>query len=315
MDSIVKRELIKIENLSLRISRYEKGLQLRQHDVIRDFHLTVNEGEIIAIVGASGSGKSLLASSLLGVLPANTEIDGLIAYKGKPLSYEHIKRLRGKEFMFIPQMVNHLNPLMKIGRQMESLIKQRNKKQQIEAIFDRVNLDRRVYHYYPHELSGGMTRKVFIAFVIASGASFIIADEPTVGLDSLSIQKILSELKSLMNENKSMLLITHDLLSAIPFADRIAIIYAGTTVEIVDALAFHKDGNKLAHPYTKALWSSLPENDFAPQAGNQPLATEELLGCVYADQCEYVMEKCRREEPKFIETELGMVRCFYAENK
>lgn len=308
------KELLKITNLSLTIFRYEKGLREKRHDVIRDFQLTVKEGEIIAVIGASGSGKSLLASTILGIEPPNSHIKGNILYKGKQLTRRRMEQLLGEEFMLIPQMVNALNPLMKVGKQVEALIKKKNKRKILKGIFAKVGLEDDVYHYYPHELSGGMTRRVFIAMVLASEASFIIADEPTTGLDSNSTNDILSELKLLTNGKKSMIFITHDLLSAIEIADRIAVFYAGTTVEIANSSSFKGDGSALRHPYTKALWRSLPENGFEPFDGTQPLATSRIIGCVYYNQCAQAVKQCKLKQPPITSTKTGMARCFYAKS-
>lgn len=305
-------ELLKIENLSLTIYRYEQGLHEKRHYAIRDFELTVNEGEIIAVIGASGSGKSLLASAILGIEPPNSLIEGTMIYKGKPLNRQNIALLLGKEFMLIPQMVHSLNPLMRIGKQIEILMNGRNKRSKIKEVLERVGLTENVINLYPHELSGGMTRRVFIAMVLASEASFIIADEPTTGLDSNSTSDMLSELKILTSGKKGMIFITHDLKSAIQIADRIAVFYGGTTVEITCSSSFEGDGSKLAHPYTKALWNSLPENSFEPLTGTQPLSTSKIDGCAYFYQCSQSLECCERVQPEILNTETGMVRCFNA---
>jgi len=305
-------ELLKIENLSLTIFRYEQGLREKRHYAIRDFQLTVNEGEIIAIIGASGSGKSLLASSILGIEPPNSLVEGRIMYKGKHLNRESMAPLLGKEFMLIPQMVHSLNPLMRIGKQIEILMDGRNKRSRLKEIIARVGLTDSVINLYPHELSGGMTRRVFIAMVLASDASFILADEPTTGLDSRSTYEMLSELKILTSGNKSMIFITHDLQSAIQIADRVAVFYGGTTVEITSSSFFEGNGSKLVHPYTRALWHSLPNNSFEPLAGTQPLSTSKMKGCVYYNQCSQPLEYCKTKQPMASQMETGMVRCFNA---
>ena len=110
-------EILRVENLSLSFEMYDKGLNKKNLEVIHELSLNVNSGEILAIVGSSGSGKSLLAHSIMGILPTNSKMSGSIKYKGKELDKKYLKELRGKEIAFIPQSVEFLDPLMKIKKQ------------------------------------------------------------------------------------------------------------------------------------------------------------------------------------------------------
>ncbi len=174
--------LLEVEHLSMTIERYEKGLNPIRQAVIRDFHLTIRKGEIIAIVGASGSGKSLLADAILGIQPKNAVVEGVLKYNNEPLSDKKKKELRGKEIMLIPQLTNALDPLMKVEKQVKSFLKIKNKRK-LEEIFFQVGLDKKAMKQLPANLSGGMVRRVFAAMALASDAKLIIADEPTNGLD------------------------------------------------------------------------------------------------------------------------------------
>src|SRR5699024_9656551 len=267
------KSLIEIKDFSLIITRYEKMLRSSKLQVIRDFNLTINEGEIVAVIGASGFGKSLLASAILGIHPTNSLVSRTITYKEKQLTPTYIQRLRGNEIMLIPQLVSSLDPIMKVGKQVEAVIKQKDKQSVLDEVIKKVGLEANVMDCYPSELSGGMIRRLFIAMVLASGAQLIIADEPTAGLDSDALNDMLDQLTRLKRQNKSILLITHDLEAAIKIADKIAVFYAGETVEIIRSSAFTGSGSKLRHPYTKALWRALPKNGFKPIVGSQPLAT------------------------------------------
>ena len=312
-DEQKKNCLLEVKNLSLTIERYEKGFSPHRMYVIRDFHLSVEEGEIVAIVGASGSGKSLLADTILGIHPKNSFVKGKINYQNKPLTEKRKKQLRGKEIMLIPQMTNALDPLMKVGRQVKSFIKQHHKREILEDVFQKVGLDKDVMNHIPSTLSGGMIRRVFIAMALASEAKLIIADEPTNGLDPYSLNEMLSHFKVLADYHKGIILITHDIEAALKIADKIAVFYAGETVEVVKKQYFSGKGEHLRHPYTKALWNALPQNEFKPIKNVQPLPSEDLKGCLFSEQCSRATEVCKRKKPELrMVNKNEMVRCFYA---
>ena len=117
--------ILEVENLSISFKQYTAGLKQKNHQVISSLNVTLEEaGEILAVVGASGSGKSLLAHAILGILPSNANISGTIKYGGEPLSIDRQTALRGKEISLIPQSVNYLDPLMRVGRQVRTSVKQ-----------------------------------------------------------------------------------------------------------------------------------------------------------------------------------------------
>lgn len=308
----IKEPILQIKDLSLTINRFEKGLFEKELHVIRDFHLSINKGEIVAVVGASGSGKSMLASSIFGVIPNNATLFGDIYFENELLTKKAIESYRGVKMMLIPQMVHSLNPLVKVGKQVEEVLNLNNSPISVDDLFSKVGLDDYVKKKYPAHLSGGMVRRIFLAMVIASDAELIIADEPTTGLDDKAAKQTLKQLQLLTKENRGVMLITHDLNLVLDVAHKVVVFYAGETVEIVPSANFTGKGEQLAHPYTKALWNALPQNEFKRLEGNQPLSSETYNGCLFQHQCPYQTKRCVREKPPIKETTEGMVRCFYA---
>ena len=175
--------ILEVENLSISFQQYEAGFKQKNLKVISSLHVTLEEGEILAVVGASGSGKSLLAHAILGILPSSASVSGTIKYEGEVLTKEKQKALRGKEMVLVPQSVNYLNPLMHVGKQVRTAVKQGDKVVAQREVFERYHLGQSVEDLYPFQLSGGMARRVLLATAIVSGARVIIADEPTPGLD------------------------------------------------------------------------------------------------------------------------------------
>lgn len=305
--------LLEVKDFSLSFPQYKNGLQKSHIHVIRDFELTIHTGEIVAVVGSSGSGKSLLADSILGILPDNAETNGTILFEGTPLTTKKQEQLRGKEISLIPQSVKALDPLMKTGKQVQSVIRdKKNKKKMQEEAFLKLNLPPNTGDKYPFELSGGMARRVLIATAMLSGAKLIIADEPTPGLDEEAWQETLINIKQLSETNGGVMFITHDIHAALKIADKIAVFYAGETIEIANKEDFAGQGEHLRHPYTKALWKALPENDFKALKGNQPESEEVFTGCVFEARCPIATEHCRKNKPKSVVVNNGITRCFYA---
>jgi len=255
-------KLLKINNLSIGFTQYFKGLEQRKLKVISDLTLDLYEDEILAVLGSSGSGKSLLAHGILGILPPNAKVKGSIYYKDEKLDSKLQEKLRGDIISLIPQSVNYLNPLMKVKYQAigyvedEYLKNEKLKKQ--EEIFKKYNLDKSVGDMYPHQLSGGMARKVLISTALLNNPRIIIADEPTPGLDKKSVKETINDLIDLKNNGASILLITHDIDTAIKTSDRIAILYLGYIIEITETKNFMFNDENLLHPYTKALFNALP---------------------------------------------------------
>lgn len=270
--------LLEVNNLSIAFTQYVQGLNRHDLKVISDLTIDVNENEIVAVLGSSGSGKSLLAHSILGILPYNSHVTGEIKYEGNVLNQELKEKLRGKEICLIPQSVNFLDPLMKVSEQAIGECKDEKehaeKKIKQREIFAKYGLDESVDDLYPFELSGGMARKVLLSTALIGDPKLLIADEPTPGLDKKSVEETIADIKHLKEQGKGVLLITHEIDVALKTADRIAIFYSGYVIEINKAENFN-NADDVLHPYTKALINSLPKNGFKLTEGVQPL--EELM--------------------------------------
>ena len=303
-------KLLEVNNLSISFTQYVQGLSHHDLKVISDLTIDVKEKEIVAILGSSGSGKSLLAHSILGILPYNAHVTGEIKYKDKTLDQETKEELRGKEICLIPQSVNFLDPLMKVSNQAigecEDESEFEKKKIRQREVFEKYGLDESVDDLYPFELSGGMARKVLLSTALLDNPNLLIADEPTPGLDQKSVEETINDIRTLKDEGKGVLLITHNINVALELADRIAIFYSGYVIEINRAENF-SDSNKLLHPYSKSLIDSLPKNGFKLTHGVQPL--EEVQGCVYCENCPIKTEKCLKEKPELLEYDGVMIRC------
>ena len=306
-----KREtLLEIHNLSVSFRMYQHGLEQQELKVISDLYLTARPGEIIAIAGSSGSGKSLLASAILGILPDNATVQGHLHYKGQELTPERQKMLRGTEIALVPQSVAYLDPLMKIGPQVDGAGKQPLAEKR-RKLFDRFHLPQQTEQLYPFQLSGGMARRVLVSTALITDAELIIADEPTPGMSLDQALEALTMFREMADEGKAVILITHDIDLAFEFADRVAVFYAGTTVETAPAADFKAGPEALRHPYSKALWKALPQNGFDPIPGFQPYAGHLPKGCLFAPRCPYQTEQCEKQVPPVREIRGGEVRCYH----
>lgn len=304
--------ILKVEDLSVSFIHYTRGLHQEVLTVITDLDLELFPGQITAVIGSSGSGKSLLAHAILGLLPGNARARGSMVFKGKVLTPCSRRELRGKELAFIPQSVNFLDPLMKVGNQLGLGIKNGNRKGVCSNILRRYNLEESVGNLYPFQLSGGMARRVLVAGAVITDASVVIADEPTPGLHSEAVAEAMAHLRQLADEGRAIMLITHDVEAVLKVADTVAVFYSGTTVEIAPARDFNGEGYALRHPYSQALWKALPGNGFASYPGFQPPPGVLPPGCLFAPRCYLATESCTRERPAFRNLRGGKVRCVHA---
>ena len=253
--------ILQAEHISVSFRMYDKGLTQYDLNVISDLSVTVHEGEIMVIVGASGSGKSVLAHAILGILPSNAIVGGRMQYCGRELDDAVRKEKVGSEIIMIPQAVTFLDPVMKVGKQVRGV---QGTVEQQKAAFRRYGLKDSVASMYPFQLSGGMTRRVLISTAIISDAKLILADEPTPGLSEDIALETMRNFRELADEGRGILMITHDIDIALSVADKIAVFYDGQTVDVVTKEEFLAGGSTLKHPYTRALWEALPQNGFKP---------------------------------------------------
>lgn len=259
--------LLQVEDLTISFSMYDPGAasyfkaQKIRHAVVNNLSISVHAGEIVAIVGASGSGKTLLADAIFGLYEPNVEVTGRIWFDGALQNAPSLAALRGKGISLVPQSVAYLDPLMKVGRQVQGAAQTEARKTKQRTLFSRYGLEESVNDRYPFELSGGMARRVLLSCALMDDPKVIVADEPTPGLDLDLAARALEDLRAFANEGGGVLLITHDISLALRVADRVAVFWQGTVVEET-AVANFASPDTLLHPFSKQLWHALPEHDF-----------------------------------------------------
>jgi peptide/nickel transport system ATP-binding protein len=287
---------------------------------VDDVSFSVNRNEILALVGETGCGKSVIAHSIMRLLPPEAVVTGNVTFEGNnifDLSEAEMSSIRGNRISIIFQNPSlSLNPVHKTGIQVAEPLKIHRKTKKDLALekaasalkksgFARPDLN---MNLYPGECSGGMNQRSLIAASIITEPSLIIADEPTKGLDANLISHVEKNLLSISREKKiSVLLITHDLGVARNLADRIAIMYAGEIVEIVHADQFF---DKPLHPYSLGLIRSLPENGFIPIDGESASMAEQVSGCRFSPRCPHSTFRCTDEHPPLYKRGNRKVRCF-----
>ncbi|WP_197538692.1 oligopeptide/dipeptide ABC transporter ATP-binding protein [Methanococcus maripaludis] len=307
--------LLKVEDISLSFTQYTAGLNQTELHVISNLSVEACRGEILAIVGSSGSGKSLLAHAILGILPVNAKLNGNMIYCGQELTQKKKEELRGKEIALVPQSINYLDPLMKISSQVIGDVEEKDEKLMKNLqreIFQKYNLKQDVDRMLPHELSGGMARRVLVSTAIMSSAKLIIADEPTPGLDEKTLNETLNYFREIADIGCAVILITHDIEAALKIADKIAVFYAGTVLEVANVQDFKNNGKNLRHYYTKALWNALPQNGFCAIPGHQPMQCDINTGCAFYDRCEKKCNEGSKLTPPLKKINNGVVRCHNA---
>jgi oligopeptide transport system ATP-binding protein len=302
--------VLDINNLQVSFDTYAGEVK-----AVRGVTFHVDEGEVLAIVGESGCGKSVTAQTImkLNPMPPARIVNGTIDLAGHDIvaaTEKEMQSIRGKEVSMIFQdPMTCMNPTMQVGKQIVEAIKLHrklsNKEAQAEAIrcLKQVNIpnpEERAKQY-PHEFSGGMRQRAMIAMALSCNPKLLIADEPTTALDvtiQAQIMDLLAELKTQINT--AIILITHDLGVVAGSADRVAVMYAGKVVETgTTADIFYRN----AHPYTKALLKSLPSPDTTKQEeltaipGTPPDLLAPPPGCGFAARCEHCMKICQEEQP------------------
>ena len=251
--------ILEVKNLNIGFNMYDKLLNQKLYQMVFDLNVTIKKGEILAIAGSSGSGKSLMAHAILGILPKNTVVSAEIKFKNEIVDEDRLSQLRGKEITFVPQSIAYLDPLMTIEDQ---LMRKDINKQDFFKVMDTLGFTKADLGKYPFQLSGGMARRVLIANTILSKADLIIADEPTPGLSLDLAIEVLNHFRNMANDGKGILLISHDIDLVCNIADRMSIFYGGHILETLDTKDFLKGEKYIRHPLTKAFWKALPQNDF-----------------------------------------------------
>ncbi len=307
------RLLLDIRNLEVRFNTPEGVVY-----AVNDISYGIHEGEVIAIVGESGCGKSVSMMSILGLIPKPPgEIAGGTAtFMGRDLltlPESDLEQVRGIEIAMVFQdSMTSLNPVLTISRQMTESLRRHYNMTDEQATARAIELlelvgipdaERRMSDY-PHQFSGGMRQRVMIAMMLACNPSLLIADEPTTALD-VTIQAQIVELVSRMRERLGMALIwiTHDLGVVAGLAERVIVMYAGMIVEEADVDSLFDNPH---HPYTMALLAALPrvdrrrDNRLNSIPGSPPNLLNKPRGCPFAPRCIYTIDRCRSERPPLI---------------
>ncbi len=300
-------------------------------EAINGVSFTLDEGESLAIIGESGSGKSVTAQAIMGILdmpPAKIPA-GHIYYCGEDLlgmPEERRRKVRGPEISMIFQdALSSLNPVFPVGWQIAEMFRKHRDMNRSDSLAQAVRLMERVQipaarervRAYPHQFSGGMRQRIMIAMAIALDPAVLIADEPTTALDVTVQAQIMTLLQELQEERQmGLILITHDLGVVADVADRIAVMYAGRLVEKADVYDAYAAP---AHPYTRGLIDSLPRLDQRGKtlktiAGLPPNLMNIPSGCAFNPRCYLAQANCRRDVPALREVAPGrLAACHYAE--
>jgi oligopeptide transport system ATP-binding protein len=303
-------KLLEVENLHVQFNTPEGTVY-----AVNGVSFGLAQGETLAVVGESGCGKSVTMMSILGLIPIPPgEItSGRAFYLGRDLLQlpeKQLEQIRGREISMIFQdPMSSLNPVLSIERQMTESLQQHVGMKPEQAHTRAVELMAMVgipdpanrIRSYPHQFSGGMRQRVMIAMMLACNPTILIADEPTTALD-VTIQAQIVDLVLNMREKlgMAMIWITHDLGVVAGLADRVVVMYAGRIVEEADVDTLYEHPR---HPYTLALLAALPRVDQRRDGRLKsiPGAPPNLLalpaGCPFAPRCEYVIERCRSENP------------------
>ena len=274
---------------------------------VRQLSMEIQAGEIVAIVGESGCGKTTLARAIVGMLPATS---GSVVYAGKNISElnapERAAWRKGVQLLF-QDPHSSLSPRRRIGQSLAEPLEFRkniNRMDQqalVQQALEDVNLPTDILSRYPHQLSGGQKQRVALARALVSQPRLIVADEPMSSLDVSEQARMVELINKLRAErNIAFMLIAHELAVVQQLADRVGVMYLGRLVEIAPASQFFKAP---AHPYSQALLKATLRNwedqgDMAPVlAGEPPSALTPPAGCVFHSRCEQSMEICEQLDP------------------
>ncbi len=309
----------------LRVNFLGRGAEVQ---AVRGVDFCIEKGQILGIVGESGSGKSVSMKAVLGLLPKNAAISSQTMELGgkelSNLSEDNYRKPKGSAMTMIFQdPMTALNPLVRIGQQLEEIILRHQKCSKAQARSKAIDYLTQVgismpeqrMKQYPHEFSGGMRQRVLIAMALACEPMLLIADEPTTALDVTIQAQILELLKKLNEEyHMSIALITHDMGVVASMCDHIVIMYGGLIMEkgTVDEIFYSPK-----HPYTQALLHAIPSLDLkdgerlASIPGIPPSLVNVPKGCPFAERCDFVMDECRQSQPNFVKySETHESACF-----
>ena len=333
----LKAPLVRVQGLEvIAKGRYD----LHFFTLLQGLSYSIEEGEILGIVGESGCGKTLLSLSLMGILPPRVHLKkGSFFFEGQDLfqcSEEEYRQIRGKDMaMVFQEPMSAFNPILTIGEQIEEQIQTHlpylsssQRKERVLEMLHSVELPSpdQQYRNYPHQLSGGMRQRAMIAMALSCKPKFLIADEPTTALDVTVQAQIVHLLQKLQRQlNMSVQFITHDIALIYNIAQRVLILYAGELCEMATTQDLF---NHPRHPYTRALLQCLPQGHASSQRdkvtslptieGQSPSREERFKGCPFYARCPRAQEICQQKKPPLQEVnsakwrhERHAVACFF----
>jgi peptide/nickel transport system ATP-binding protein len=276
---------------------------------LRGINLEISSGQTLGIVGETGCGKTLTATSIMGLLPSSAQQRGSIEFaEHGQVNASDMAELRGSEITMIfqnPQSA--FNPIFTIGAQLHMValrrqIARNEIDQLLQVRLHSVGLNdvQRVLNSYPHELSGGMLQRCMIAMALISTPKLLIADEPTTALDATIGHQVLGLIRSLQQrEGFAMLFISHDVSAVAKVADVMAVVYAG---RVVESGPTQEVMNNPQHPYTQGLLGAIPSakkprGELTAIGGSVPSSLKDLTGCSFAQRCTKADSQCLAEPP------------------
>ena len=296
---------------------------------VRGVDFDLEPGESLAILGESGSGKTVTGRGILGLVDPPGRVLGSVRFRGREIvgaGEDELREVRGLGMATVFQdSLDSLNPVFTVGSQIAEIFQVRLGWSRGRARAEAVRLMEEVgipsaqdrLNDYPHQFSGGMRQRICIAMAIALKPALLIADEPTTALDATVQAGILKLVRRLQAEHgMALIFVTHDLGVARSVADRLAVMYAG---QIVEEGPIEQLFARAAHPYTRALLRSHPAavsswRDLRPVAGSPPNPTTTIPGCAFHDRCPMARERCRDEVPPLHDVSTGRrSRCHYFE--
>ncbi len=322
-----KNKLLEVKNLQTEFP-YDKNKTV---PAIHHISFSMEEGEVLGLVGESGCGKSVTALSVMGLISNSNGLitEGEIHFKGQnllSLDKRERRQIRGGAMsMIFQEPMSSLNPAMRIDKQIMEAIRLHTDQDKDEAraltrkllVMVGIPDPDRVMKNYPHQLSGGMSQRVMIALAMSCQPELLIADEPTTALDVTIQAQILELLRDIQREkNTGILLITHDLGVVAEMCDRVIVMYAG---EIVESANCQELFQTPLHPYTQGLIASVPKLGSGRTSlpwipGSVPDLLSMPKACRFAPRCPYATDKCRTEKPELEEKAPGhQARCWYSE--
>ena len=301
-------------------------------NAVNGISFSMARGEALALVGESGSGKSISVLSLLGLCPRSARVSGTAIFEGEDLlamSPDALREVRGRKIgMVFQDPATSLNPVLTIGRQLTEGLRQHfqisdpARRGLAIELMGRVGVPdaRDRLTAYPHEFSGGQRQRILIAMAIACKPTLLIADEPTTALDATIQAQIVELLKDLQKRlGMAILWITHDLALVAGIVDRVAVMYAGSIVEMAPVREIFR---RPRHPYTLGLLRAMPRSDarhdnaagLVPIPGGPPDLRDQIRGCAFAPRCPLAIDRCWIERPALVAVAFGHdAACFRSE--